>query len=535
MEQNKWFSASQFSGMIPSMTNLQIWGVGKDYGIAPALFGMVGLLLVTIATGFVIMKLMAPRMNLPPGPPALPIVGNWFQFGDDLNHHKLAGLAEQYGDVLILKLGKRNLVVVSSPEAAKEVLHTQGIAFGSRTCNIVFDIFSGRGQDTVFTNYGEHWRKMRRIMTVPFFTTKSVQRMHTVWEEEADHVIKDITASPEATTTGVVIRRRLQLMIYNIMYRMMFDTRFEGEDDPLFVKLRELNGMRSGVTQSFEYNYADFIPILRPFLKPFLDRCWDIKRKRDDVFRGFINNHKKSVAVKGPQSSIGKPGIDHILSAEQNGEINEDNMLYMIENVNAAGTETTLWSIEWGLAELVNNPEMQKRMRDELDEILGKGNLMCEADTHNNKLPYLTAFVKEVMRYHMSIPLLVPHLNVNQEKLMGYDIPAGSRIYVNAWWIGNNPKYWDKPNEFIPERFLNSHMELTGNDFRFLPFGSGRRACPGIAIAMPLVPIVLGRLVQSFELLLPPGVDKIDVAELAGQFSNRIAVQSTIVVKPRPM
>lgn len=481
------------------------------------------------------MKLMAPRMKLPPGPLAFPIVGNWFQVGDDLNHHRLAGLADRYGDVLLLRMGLRNVVVVSSPEAAKEVLHTQGVAFGSRTCNIVFEIFSGCGRDAVFTNYGPHWRKMRRIMTVPFFTAKSVQRMHPAWEDEVDRVVADLRARPEAATAGVVVRRRLQLMIYNIMYRMMFDTRFESEQDPLFVKLVTLNLMRSRVTQSFEYNYADFIPALRPFLKPFLDRCWDLKTKREDIFKTFIDNHKKFVAVQGPHPSTKKAGIDHILAAEQNGEINEENILYMVENVNAAGTETTLWSIEWGLAELVNNPGMQKRIRGELDEVLGKGNLICEVDTRGDKLPYLMAFVKEVMRRHMSIPLLVPHLNVNQEKLMGYDIPAGSRIFVNAWWIGNNPKYWDRPSEFRPERFLDSAMELTGNDFRFLPFGSGRRACPGIAIAIPLVPIVLGRLVQSFELLPPPGLAKLDVTELAGQFSNRIATHSTVVVKPRPM
>jgi trans-cinnamate 4-monooxygenase len=102
----------------------------------------------------------------------------------------------------------------------------------------------------------------------------------------------------------------------------------------------------------------------------------------------------------------------------------------------------------------------------------------------------------------MAIPL-VTHLNVNQGRLMGYDIPAGSRIFVNIWWIGNNPKCWDRSDEIIPERFLNNHMELTGNDFGFLPFGTGRRACPVLAIAHPLVPIVLGRLVQSFELFLP--------------------------------
>jgi len=185
------------------------------------------------------------------------------------------------------------------------------------------------------------------------------------------------------------------------------------------------------------------------------------------------------------------------------------------------------------VAQLVNNPDMQTRILKELDDVLGKGTLVSEPDTYDNKLPYLSAFVKEVLRFHMSIPLLVPHMNLQQAKLAGYDIPSGSKILVNAWWIGNNPKYWEQPEKFMPERFLDGNIEATGNDFRFLPFGVGRRACPGIIIAMPLLAIVLGRLVQSFELLPPPGVKKIDVSENGGQFALRIATHSTVVCRPR--
>jgi trans-cinnamate 4-monooxygenase len=423
---------------------------------------------------------------------------------------------------------------VSSPDIAKDVLHTQGVEFGSRTRNVVFDIFTGNGQDMVFTVYGEHWRRMRRIMTVPFFTNKVVQQSRVAWEDEANHVIKNLKAKPEAATTGVVIRKGLQLMMYNIMYRMMFDSRFESEEDPLFVKLKALNGERSRLAQSFEYNYGDFIPILRPFLKGYLKVCLDVKDRRLALFKeSFLEERKKLLSVKGAQSDADKCAIDHILDAQKKGEINEDNVLYIIENINVAAIETTLWSIEWGVAELVNNPEMQSRILKELDDVLGKGNLVTEPDTYNNKLPYLSAFVKEVMRLHMAIPLLVPHMNLHQAKLAGYDIPSESKILVNAWWIANNPKHWDEPEKFNPDRFLDGKIEASGNDFRFLPFGAGRRSCPGIIIAMPLLSIVLGRLIQSFELLPPPGVKKVDVSEKGGQFSLHIATHSTVVVRPR--
>lgn len=214
------------------------------------------------------------------------------QVGDDLNHETLAEMSKKYGDVFLLKMGSRNVVVVSSPEIAKDVLFTKGVEFGSRSGNIVWDIFSGRGQDMVFAAYGDHWRKMRRIATVPFFTNKSVQRLQGGWEDETDRAIEDLKHRPESATSGVVIRKRLQLLMYNVIYRMIFDTRFKSEEDPLFLKLRALNLTRSRLTQSFEYNFGVFIPILRPFLRGFLQLCRDINRERHAIFKSFLDDHK---------------------------------------------------------------------------------------------------------------------------------------------------------------------------------------------------------------------------------------------------
>ncbi|KAI5055574.1 hypothetical protein GOP47_0029095 [Adiantum capillus-veneris] len=487
-------------------------------------------LFLIIIVSIVALQLFKPKLHLPPGPIAVPIFGNWLQVGDDLNHENLSEMAKKYGEVFLLRMGQRNLIVVSSPELAKEVLHTQGVEFGSRTRNVVFDIFTGKGQDMVFTVYGDHWRKMRRIMTVPFFTNKVVQLSRTHWEEEIDSAIADIKANPDAATTGVVVRRRLQMLMYNNMFRMMFNRRFDKEDDPLFLELKRLNGERSRLAQSFEYNYGDFIPILRPFLRKYLRLCQKVKDERLNLFRNFIEERKRITSVK-PPSNDEKCAIDHILDAEKNGEITYDNVLYIVENINVAAIETTLWTIEWGLAELVNNPDIQKRVRDELNSVLGHGVPLTEPDIP--KLPYLNAVVKEAMRLHMAIPLLVPHMNLHQARLGGYDIPAESKILVNAWYLANNPETWEKPEVFNPDRFLGPEkIDASGNDFRFLPFGVGRRSCPGIILAIPIVSLVLGRLIQSLELLPPPGQSKVDMTGHGGQFSLRIANHSVIVCKP---
>ncbi|CAN0870757.1 Trans-cinnamate 4-monooxygenase [Linum grandiflorum] len=482
-----------------------------------------------VVVAIVISKLRGKRFKLPPGPFPVPIFGNWLQVGDDLNHRNLTDLAKKFGEIFLLRMGQRNLVVVSSPDLAKEVLHTQGVEFGSRTRNVVFDIFTGKGQDMVFTVYGEHWRKMRRIMTVPFFTNKVVQQNRQGWEAEAAAVVEDVKKDPEAAAGGIVLRRRLQLMMYNNIFRIMFDRRFDSMEDPLFNKLKALNGERSRLAQSFEYNYGDFIPILRPFLRSYLKVCKDVKDRRLQLFKDyFIEDRKKAVSTKGMNCAM-----DHILDAQQKGEINEDNVLYIVENINVAAIETTLWSIEWGIAELVNHPQIQQKLREELDTVLGAGNQVTEPDIQ--KLPYLQAVVKETLRLRMAIPLLVPHMNLHDAKLHGFDIPAESKILVNAWWLANNPEQWKKPEEFRPERFLEEEakVEANGNDFRYLPFGVGRRSCPGIILALPILGITIGRLVQNFELLPPPGQSKLDTSEKGGQFSLHILKHSTIVCKPR--
>nr|GEY47531.1 trans-cinnamate 4-monooxygenase [Tanacetum cinerariifolium] len=382
--------------------------------------------LTAIILAIIVSKLRGKKFKLPPGPIPVPVFGNWLQVGGDLNHRTMSDLAKKYGEICSFRMGERNLVVVSSQELAKEVLHTQGVEFGSRVRNLVFEIFTGKGQDMIFADHGEHWRTMRRIMTPPFFTHKVVQQYRYGWEDEAGKVVEDARNNVEASTKGIVIRNR------------------------------------------------------------------------------------KLLSTKKVDKNQSKCAMDHIHEAKDKGEISDNNVLYIVEDVNVAALETTLWSMEWGIAELVNHPEIQAKLRHELDTKLGPGVQITEPDVQN--LPYLQAVIKETLRLRMAAPFLVPHMNLHDAKLSGFDIPAKSRILVNTWWLANNPEQWKKPEEFRPERFLEEEakVETNGNDFRYLPFGFGRRSCPGMILALPIMGITLGRLVQNFELLPPPGQSKID-------------------------
>ncbi|GLT97433.1 hypothetical protein SLE2022_149990 [Rubroshorea leprosula] len=483
---------------------------------------------------FIFRSLFTSSTSLPPGPFALPIFGNWLQVGNDLNHRLLASMSQTYGPVFLLKLGSKNLAVVSDAELATQVLHTQGVEFGSRPRNVVFDIFTGNGQDMVFTIYSDHWRKMRRIMTLPFFTNKVVHHYSSMWEDETDAVVADLKKDEKAKNEGVIVRKRLQLMLYNIMYRMMFDAKFKSMEDPLFKEATRFNSERSRLAQSFEYNYGDFIPLLRPFLRGYLNKCRDLQSRRLAFFNNhFVQKRREIMAANGEKHKI-SCAIDHIIDAEMKGEITEENVLYIVENINVAAIETTLWSMEWAIAELVNHPTVQQKIRDEISTVL-KGQPVTESNLP--QLPYLQATVKETLRLHTPIPLLVPHMNLEEAKLGGFTIPKESKVVVNAWWLANNPKWWRKPEEFRPERFLEEESgtdAVAGGkvDFRFLPFGMGRRSCPGIILALPILGLVIASLVTNFEMKTPPGTDMIDVNEKGGQFSLHIANFSTVVFKP---
>ncbi|KAK7269745.1 hypothetical protein RIF29_22480 [Crotalaria pallida] len=487
---------------------------------------------ISVATLFSILILyFFSSTTLPPGPLSVPIFGNWLQVGNDLNHRLLASMSQTYGSVFLLKLGSKNLVVVSDPELATQVLHSQGVEFGSRPRNVVFDIFTGNGQDMVFTVYGDHWRKMRRIMTLPFFTNKVVHNYSNMWEEEMDLVVSDLKGNERVVSEGIVIRRRLQLMLYNIMYRMMFDAKFESLEDPLFIEATRFNSERSRLAQSFEYNYGDFIPLLRPFLRGYLNKCKDLQTRRLAFFNKFYIEKRRQIMAENGDKHMISCAIDHIIDAQMKGEISEENVLYIVENINVAAIETTLWSMEWAIAELVNHPTVQNKIRDEISKVL-KDQPVTESNLH--QLPYLQATVKETLRLHTPIPLLVPHMNLEEAKLGGYTIPKESKVVVNAWWLANNPSWWKNPEEFRPERFMEEEHEtdaVAGGgkvDYRFLPFGVGRRSCPGIILALPLLGLVIAKLVTNFEMKAPKGT-KIDVSEKGGQFSLHIANHSTVL------
>jgi cytochrome P450 len=172
----------------------------------------------------------------------------------------------------------------------------------------------------------------------------------------------------------------------------------------------------------------------------------------------------------------------------------------------AGGTESSAVTVEWAISELLKKPEVIAKATEELDRVIGRSRWVTEKDIP--QLPYVDAIVKETMRLHPVAPLLVPRLAREDATVDGYDIPAGTRVLVSVWSIGRDPALWDAPEEFMPERFLGSKLDVKGQDYELLPFGSGRRMCPGYSLGLKVIQVSLANLLHGFTWSLPNGMTK---------------------------
>lgn len=196
------------------------------------------------------------------------------------------------------------------------------------------------------------------------------------------------------------------------------------------------------------------------------------------------------------------------------------------------GTETSSNLIEFAMAEMITNPEVMSKAQQELEQLVGKDNILEESQVHH--LPYLKAVMKETLRLHPALPLLMPHCPSETCVVGGYTVPKGSRVLINAWAIHHDPSFWENPSNFDPERFAgaDNKWDLNGSDLNHIPFGSGRRICPGTAMAERMVLYSLATLVHSFEWKLQGGgAENMDISE---QFGINLKIKEPLIAIPTP-
>ena len=176
-----------------------------------------------------------------------------------------------------------------------------------------------------------------------------------------------------------------------------------------------------------------------------------------------------------------------------------------------AGTDTSSTTLVWIMAELMKNPSAMRKAQEEVRGVVKEKGFLQVKERHLPELVYLKTIVKEVLRLHPPAPLLIPRETTERCRIAGYDIPAKMRVFINAASIAMDSKYWENPEEFKPERFLNTDIDFRGQHFELLPFGAGRRGCPGISFAVVILELVLANLLHSFDWNLPDGARAEDI------------------------
>ncbi|XP_010456392.1 PREDICTED: cytochrome P450 84A4-like [Camelina sativa] len=471
---------------------------------------------------FLFRHLLSRRRRLtkpyPPGPKGLPIIGNILMM-NHFNHRGLAKLSRIYGGLLHLRLGFSHVFVVSSPDIARQVLQVQHHVFSNRPTTIAIRYLTYGGSDLAFCNYGPFWRRMRKLFVMMLFSRKRAESWVSVDEE----VHKSVRFVAVNVGKPLNVCKLAFSLTRDITFRAAFGSSSSTSDEE---RLEEFLEIIQEFSKLFgEFNVADYVPSWLSWIDPQgINKRVEKARKSLDCFiESVIDDHLLKKTRERNVDDEENDMVDQLLAFNKeeikvnNSETNIklNNIKGIIMDVMFGGTETVALAIEWVLTELLRSPENMKRVQDELASVVGLDQWRME-DTHLEKLTFLKCTLKEALRLHPPFPLLL-HETVEDAEVTGYFIPKGSRVMVNTSALGRDPDSWSDPEIFNPGRFLDPDApDLRGNNFEFIPFGSGRRSCPGMQLGVYAFELAVAHLLLCFTWSLPDGMKSSDVDTVEG-------------------
>ncbi|KAJ9567963.1 hypothetical protein OSB04_003929 [Centaurea solstitialis] len=489
------------------------------------------LFVITVAFLFYIVKKSSAKRCKKREPPqakgAWPIIGHLHLLGgSQLPHMVLGDMADKYGPIFTIKLGVHQALVVSNGEIAKDCFTTNDKAFASRPKSEGTKLMAYNYAVFGLSSDGDYWRKVRKIVMSEVLSQQRAEMVGRIQVSELRESIKDIydawvenKESENSDMVKVEMSRWFGNLILNIMVRILSGKRFSPNDEE-GIRFQKVVKKFFGLMGAFVV--SDYIPYLK-----FLDVGGCIKAMKktgedlDNIFEGWLKEHKIGRESTTQQSEGDQTFISVLVSILQG--VSAEDFPYdhdtiikaTCEQLLVAGLDTTSVTLTWALSLLLNNPKALKIAQDEIDEHVGKDRQVEESDLKN--LVYLDVIIKETMRLYPPGPLSVPHESMEDCIVAGYNIPKGTRLLVNLWKMHRDPNIWSDPLEFRPERFLARHkdIDVKGKHFELLPFGSGRRICPGVSFALHVLRFTLATLIQQF-MLKRPSNEPIDMTESSG-------------------
>ncbi|KAG5593005.1 hypothetical protein H5410_043519 [Solanum commersonii] len=480
-------------------------------------------------------KLNKEESRLPPGPHGLPIVG-FLPFLRANLHHQLTELSQQYGPIYKFWLGGKLCVVLNSPSLAKEVVRDQDSVFANRDPPIAGLVATYGGLDIGFSPYGSYWRDMRKLFVREMLSNRNLEACYSLRRHEVRKTIRNVH-----TKIGypVDIGELAFVTEMNVVISIIFGSKFVEEMEKHSkdgTEFRELVVKYSQVMG--KPNISDFFPMLARFdLQGIQKEMEALLKLVDSILDPAISECMKMLLDQREgeiQRNEKKHLIQILLELMEQKDIGISLDLVKIKailvDIVIGGTDTTITTVEWVMSELLNNPEIMSKVQQELKHVVGMNNIVEES--HLPNLHYLDAVLKETLRLHPALPLLLPKRPSQCAIVGGYKIPEGTKVFLNVYAIHRDPQAWESPLEFQPERFLSpsTNLDYAGNNMKYLPFGSGRRICAGIPLAEKMLMFILGSLLHSFEWKLPEG----EIVDLSEGFGLVLKKSERLLVIPTP-
>ncbi|XP_010939200.1 cytochrome P450 78A5 [Elaeis guineensis] len=438
-----------------------------------------------------------------PGPPGIVLA-----LSGTAGHRALAGLARslQAIPLMAFSVGFTRFVVSSHPETAREILYSS--AFADRPIKeSAYELLFHRAMG--FAPFGEYWRNLRRISANYLFSPKRIsacgEQRRAIGERMVGEVKELMGRYGE-----VELKRVLHFGSLNNIMMSVFGKRFDfvkGEG----VELEEL--VREGYELLGVFNWSDHLPLLGWLdLQGVRKRCRGLVRRVNVFVGNIIEEHRKRREKFGRTVEDGVGNfVDVLLDLQEEGEkLSDADKVAVLWEMIFRGTDTVAILLEWIMARMVLHPDIQSKAQAEIDAVVGNSGIVSDSDIP--KLPYLHSIVKESLRMHPPGPLLSwARLAIHDVNIGNHFIPAGTTAMVNMWAITHDESIWSEPCEFKPERFMAEDVSIVGSDLRLAPFGSGRRVCPGKAMALATVHLWLAQLLHRFKWV--PSEGGVDLSE----------------------
>ncbi|KAF7844855.1 cytochrome P450 83B1-like [Senna tora] len=451
----------------------------------------------------------------PTGPKGLPLIGNLHQLDNSALHKQLWHLSKTYGPIFSLKLGFRPTIVVSSSRLAKEVMNTYDLEFCDRPLMVGQQKLSYNGVDITFSPNNDYWREIRKICAIHIFSAKRVSSFSSLKLYEVKQMIEKI--SRQASSSQVTnLNETLINLTSTIICRVAFGKRYEEEG----VERSRFHGLLNELQALMaSFFVSDFIPFFGWIdkLSGLYSRLDKTFKELDSFFEEILNEHLHPNTQKSFDHHEEEDFIDVLLHLKnQNSfsfDFTYDHIKAITMDMLAAGTDTSAATTVWAMTALMKNPRIMHKVQAEVRNVGGNKGFIDQDGIQ--KLPYLKAVIKETFRLFLPAPLLVPR-ETNKKCTLDngrHEIEAKTLVYVNAWAIQRDPQVWKDPEDFYPERFLfeNEKLDFQGTNFELIPFGAGRRICPGMNFGVAVLELILANLLYCFDWEMPLGMKEEDI------------------------